>query len=345
MPKGRVSDTTLVVLSYLERYPKLPTRSLVRLILKEEPHLAETLKKQEPEEWLRGVIRYYRGASGVLHRKELGGSGSHTGTKFFSRPEDRLPPSDKERMSWQETELSGVKRVLIISDLHIPYHEEGVIKACLDWAKKRKPDLIFLNGDVIDLYLLSMFRKDPTRRSLRDELDLTGDFLDYLRKVFPKARVFWRFANHERRLERYLWTKAPELLGVSDFELSALLSLKDKGVEWVNTYAPVRIGKLDFIHGDEVGGGFYAPASPARYIYTKTKSNCICGHFHRTSQHTEMGLRTSPVSVWVTGCLCYLHPDYLPINSWNHGFAYVEFDDKGAFRVWNLRVVDGDVWE
>jgi hypothetical protein len=40
-----------------------------------------------------------------------------------------------------------------------------------------------------------------------------------------------------------------------------------------------------------------------------------------------------------------MHPDYMPLNSWNLGVARVEVSCNGAFRVNNLRYVDGEMYE
>lgn len=47
---------------------------------------------------------------------------------------------------------------------------------------------------------------------------------------------------------------------------------------------------------------------------------------------------------WSTGCLCDLHPDYAPLNKWNHGFAFVEVFNGGKFEVQNLFISDGKVY-
>jgi hypothetical protein len=45
-------------------------------------------------------------------------------------------------------------------------------------------------------------------------------------------------------------------------------------------------------------------------------------------------------TTWSLGCLCELHPAYLPINKWNHGFAIVDVDGNN-FHVRNKRIHKG----
>jgi len=45
------------------------------------------------------------------------------------------------------------------------------------------------------------------------------------------------------------------------------------------------------------------------------------------------------------GCLCGMNPMYMPINKWNHGFAYVELDLKsGEYHLHNLRIIKGKIY-
>ena len=50
------------------------------------------------------------------------------------------------------------------------------------------------------------------------------------------------------------------------------------------------------------------------------------------------------LACWSFGCLSDLHPKWMPLNKWNHGFSFVELDKTGAFSVENLRIVDGAIW-
>ena len=50
------------------------------------------------------------------------------------------------------------------------------------------------------------------------------------------------------------------------------------------------------------------------------------------------------MSTWSTGCLCDLHPDYRPLNNWNHGFAIVEVAKDGTFQVQNKTVINGTIY-
>jgi len=48
-------------------------------------------------------------------------------------------------------------------------------------------------------------------------------------------------------------------------------------------------------------------------------------------------------TTWSLGCLCELHPAYLPINKWNHGFAIVDIDGQN-FEVRNKNIYKGQIF-
>lgn len=72
------------------------------------------------------------------------------------------------------------------------------------------------------------------------------------------------------------------------------------------------------------------------------KASAICGHWHRPSECIENALDGSQLHTWTAGCLCELHPDYLPVNNWAHGCAIISVDD-GQARVQLHRIQDGVV--
>ncbi len=50
-----------------------------------------------------------------------------------------LPVSDET--IWEPYILEG-KRILMLSDVHVPYHNIPALTAAITWAKKRNPDTI-----------------------------------------------------------------------------------------------------------------------------------------------------------------------------------------------------------
>lgn len=262
-------------------------------------------------------------------------------TKTPDRPRNpyNLPKSEEVKY---EPYVIKEKRVLLLSDIHIPYHSVAALTATFNYAKKEKPEAIILNGDTIDFFQLSRFVKDPKMRSFAYELNTFKEFFEVLQKTF-KCKVYFKAGNHENRYDHFLWIKAGELEGVDEFKLSEIIKARAEGVSVITDKSILRLGKLNVLHGHEFGQSIFSPVNVARGLYMRGKSNAIQGHSHRSSEHTETTIDGKVVTTWSTGCLCELHPGYLPINSWNWGFAIVDVDGE-EFHVRNLRIHKGKVY-
>ena len=130
---------------------------------------------------------------------------------------------------------------------------------------------------------------------------------------------------------------------IEEFELSNLLRFGELGIHLVEDKQVCHAGKLNILHGHEFGRSTFSPVNPARGYYTRAKESMIAGHNHQTSEHTESSLNGEIVTVWSTGCLSELHPDYMPINKWNRGFAHVKINKDGTYNVKNIRIIKGKI--
>jgi hypothetical protein len=286
-------------------------------------------------ETVRTTIRRYRGQNGDRDRKKT------KDKSLYKEAGDRNPfkvPASHAKPR-KPVNIEGNK-ILMLYDVHIPYHEVPAIDVAVGYGKHRKIDTIFLGGDTIDCHLLSDYVKDPTKRKFFEELQDTIQFLGYLREQFPKAKIYYKEGNHEERFWRFMYVKAPELYNIKAFTIGELLLLDDYGIEWINGRTKSNIGKLSIFHGHEFGRSIFSPVNVARGLYLRTKASSMCGHSHITSEHTERNVNDKLTSCWSIGCLSELSPDYNPYNKWNHGFAVVETDGTD-FHVDNKRVYRG----
>lgn len=108
-----------------------------------------------------------------------------------------------------ETKLEN-GTVVIASDIHIPFQDDGAVRSFIRYCKEKQPEVVVLNGDVLDMFMLSRFTKGEGRNPL-EEMTMCQEFLDSLRKAVPNADIYYVIGNHENRLEKYVLTKAPEL--------------------------------------------------------------------------------------------------------------------------------------
>ena len=95
---------------------------------------------------------------------------------------------------------SGVcKRILSISDLHIPFQKP--IETYRDYVGRI--DILQINGDICDCTSLSKFTK-LYRSSPREEMILARQYLIDLIEYLKPKEVYINYGNHDLRLQTYL---------------------------------------------------------------------------------------------------------------------------------------------
>ena len=326
-----------LVVDCIKANPNLPTRQIARIVYDQNNLLFTDL------EHARAVVRYYRGASGVRSRGLLGTIIEDN----INVPDDNplgLPESDEEEYEYLPYHLSkDCRKVLWLSDVHMPYHNIQALTVAIQKGITDQVDTIFLGGDILDCYTLSRWEKDPKRRKFHEELEMCRQFLTRLRELFPNARIYYKLGNHEERYQIFLRQKAPELQLIDDFRLDVLLRFGENRIEGIDDKRTVHLGKLRMLHGHEFGKSVFSPVNPARGYYMRSKKSMIAGHNHQTSEHTEPNLDGDIETTWSTGCLCELHPEYMPLNKWNHGFARIDIDEHGDYSVNNYRIYNGRI--
>ena len=240
--------------------------------------------------------------------------------------------------------LEGERRVLLLSDIHVPFHDVQAIEAAVNYGLKKKPITdVYFNGDLLDFYTLSTFDKDPAERDISTELTMGAELVFEIAKAFPKARIWLKLGNHENRWGRYLRARAPDLASLPELSVESILRQYVPDVHVIEDDRLVKMGKLLVVHGHEVGRGS-GGAHPAKWLHNKTGTSSLCGHFHRSDEFTTKTALGIVSSSWAVGALCQLEPNYLPRNQWNHGAAIIEIDDAGDFRVDSFRINCGRIW-
>lgn len=118
---------------------------------------------------------------------------------------------------------------MIGSDAH--YEANTVTTAHLafvELAKKLQPDVIVLNGDLMDGASIS--RHPPNgweeRPTVEQELITIQQRLSEIEKASPNAERFWTMGNHDQRFDANLAKNAPMFQGITGF------SLKDHFPSW-----------------------------------------------------------------------------------------------------------------
>ena len=323
-------EATEIVDIAVREHDDLPTLTLARMLYADHPKAFTSV------EGVRSMLRYRRGNNGKTHKKSA--KGKHDTTfRENGKAGFKIPKSDTKR---QRNYNLCQGKWLLLSDIHIPYHNEESLELALSFGESQNIDHILLNGDTCDFYNVSSYNKDPEERNLSNELQKTRQFLAHLRERFPDAVIVFKIGNHEDRWERYLSIKAPELLGITDFKMSQILNLDKWDVDLVESMRKIKAGKhLTILHGHEVRNtGVY----PARSLLQRTHTCTVAGHNHRTSTYGEKTSDDKYLYSWTLGCLCDMNPDYMPINQWNHGFGILILKGND-FTVENKRIINGEV--
>lgn len=233
---------------------------------------------------------------------------------------------------------AGIDRVLFISDAHIPFHSIEPIKIALKYAYENGVRGIFLGGDIFDFYASSNFLRPPGLRNLQKEIKSGRTFLYNLRDKFPDIEIYFKEGNHEFRYQRKLMESSPELFEVDSLQLDEVLHLPKLNIKYIDYYTITEFGKLSIIHGHEIrGGGIHV----AHNFRVKAGANVLCGHFHRTQESIFRNIKNELIGSWSVGCLCGLSPDYMSVNNWNHGFAFLTRERDGNFTVKNKKIIKG----
>jgi len=325
---------------YIERFPTTPTRTLATKCYKENKALWPNPQAAYT------CFRRARGNQGAKSRERNSRPEFFQPNDLHSRaPFPSLPEGITHTEQWGAFEIPGPCNALCLGDIHVPYHDDVALRWALQTGLDNDVDTIILNGDAFDFYACSYWETDPRQRDFPAELDKGRQLLAGIREGFPDARIIWKIGNHEERYERYMIRKAPELLDVDDFQLEAMFRCEEYGVEVVSERRPIKLGQLFLLHGHEYKFAISNPVNPARGMFLRGISCAVTSHFHQSSQHSQPSLEDKVISCWSTGCLCDLHPDYMPLNKWNHGFALLRIDEAGKFRVINYRIIDGEVYE
>ena len=317
---------------YRKENPSYPTLKLARIMYKENP-----LSFKDVED-ARSKLRYIEGKFGNRHKKFVAKS------EFFkeeARPYNPYKLPETEAEEFIPFEMPFYKKVFIMNDIHLPYHDIKALSAAIEFGLHHKPDAILLNGDVLDFHQLSFFQKDPRKKHFALELDTFKEFMNKLTSLF-KCKIYFKFGNHEERYDSFLFQKAKELVGVEEFSLESIITNR-ADCEIIRDKRIVMVNGLPYIHGHEYGRGAFSPVNAARGLFLQTKHSAVKGDCHTTSEHTEPDIMGRIMTTYSIGALCGLTPKWLPLNKWNHGCGMQFNSEKGVYSLVNKRIYKGKI--
>lgn len=107
---------------------------------------------------------------------------------------------DRFKGAAKKQKTSPTRRVAILPDLHVPFHDEALFADFIVRESKRA-DLVIGAGDLGDSYALSRFLKYETM-PYREEWAAVTRVMQALSEAFPKIELI--VGNHDARLEKQL---------------------------------------------------------------------------------------------------------------------------------------------
>jgi predicted phosphodiesterase len=244
---------------------------------------------------------------------------SNPGDAFLTRK--KLGESLFRHVHGQKLHLTGDMKGATVSDAHAPYQDSKAIELASRVLRWWKPDVLIHAGDNIDCAAISKFDSNPSRVfSIPDEVNAWQSkvFIPLKAAVGSKCRHIVLPGNHDLRQERWLW-RHPEMFGLRELNLPALLGAKELGFEYVG-YAVVIDNKLEISHGTRVAA---ASGASARAELNKRafSISTLTGHVHRSGRYVHQPAYGSSVVGCENPCLCRLDPDYMVDPNWTQGLT------------------------
>ena len=163
-------------------------------------------------------------------------------------------------------------KIVCISDLHIPFYNENVIKKVIKEAPDT--DVLVINGDFLEAYSVSSWPKNKAIM-LRHEYEMGMKLLREFSRLFPK--VILVRGNHEDRLRRYFSSNIDN--NVSFLVSTDLLDRMAKGYDFNED------GELEIMH--DMSNVFYNKGPLSWQVQI---GKCIFAH---PSNYSKISMRTA----------------------------------------------------
>ncbi len=176
----------------------------------------------------------------------------------------------KQEVVEEESNEHDNSRILVISDIHAPYHHPDTIPFLKMLKDKYNPTRIISVGDEQDLHASSFHTHDPDLLSPGDELKAARKFMKELEQVFPEMDImssnhgdlYYRKAKHHG-IPLHVIRDYNEVLGVGD----GWKWHPDLTVELPNGQ------KVYFCHGKSANG---------LKLSQSMGMSCVQGHYHNS---------------------------------------------------------------
>lgn len=191
-------------------------------------------------------------------------------------------------------------RILLISDLHIPYHHQDAIAFLSHLKEKYNPTRVICLGDEVDGHALSFHDSDPDLPSAGDEIRQALPVIAELFKIFPQMDILE--SNHGS----LVWRKA-KVFGIPKHYIKSYNEVLgvDSGWKWsFDLTVDLPNGQKCYMH--------HGKTSNIIQLSQQMGMNATQGHYHETFKIDYWGNSTG--LYWGMQCGCLIDDDKLAFN-------------------------------
>lgn len=191
-------------------------------------------------------------------------------------------------------------RVLLISDMHIPYHHPDALKFLQYLKDKYNPTRVICLGDELDKHALSYHDHDPDLPSAGDELRKSIPVIQELYKMFPVMDIIE--SNHGS----LVWRKA-KTNGIPRQYIKSYNDVLGVGEGWKWSFdltITLPNGQKCYIH--------HGKTSNVIQLSQKSGMNAVQGHYHEAYKIDYWG--NSNGLFWGMQCGCLIDDDALAFS-------------------------------
>ena len=216
-----------------------------------------------------------------------------------------------------------MRRIFVVSDLQVPFHDVRAVNALAQCISDLKgpDDIVVTAGDEIDLQSISRWSTGTAlewERSIGKDRDATVQVLRDL-----QVSVCVR-SNHTDRLYNSIMRRIPGLLGLPEIELPNFLRFGELGIHYSKGAYPIAPG-WNLMHGDEAGMSQVAGQTAAGLV-KKVGTSIVCGHTHRLGlqPHTTSVNGKVTRTLWgfeVGNLMMMTKATYAKTHNWQQGFG------------------------
>ena len=242
--------------------------------------------------------------------------------------------------------IKRIQRAIVTPDKHFPLADMPAINVVCKAIEIVKPDIYIDLGDVGEWEAFSHWKwkkkkKPPLDYIMPDvERDIkdVNEGMDIIDESLDKVNCKYKYlteGNHDNWVNTFS-QEYPYL----KLSFRKAVKLKERGYKFYPFGKKLKLGKLTFYHGHELGGQYHA----ANHLRKKGTSY-MYGHWHDLQQ-MSVTHDDGAKSAWSIGCLKDMGAEankwlnYREHN-WSHAFAIVDFLENGYFTVHVIQIING----